>query len=196
MARSFAPQRKRRNIMSLLLRWVSSVFGGKKVRRSDIKLPIKYGSLEHACVHEAGHVMAALNAGANVVEVEIYPGPPPYGRTLTDRTDAQRRDIAVGGFGIERRLWEQNDLALEDGSFANEKQMLDKSSDNAARDKVSFFQRDFARDGVWPHDLDLEFMKHGQKVGRTFDLDAVLAIASALASEKYLDGSQVLDILK
>jgi len=64
-------------------------------------------------MHEAGHAAAGILVGARVVEMELYLAAPAHGRVQIERNDSQQQTIALGGFAIERRLWEEGRLLRE-----------------------------------------------------------------------------------
>jgi len=154
---------------------------------------IAYNTEELACLHEAGHAVAAVLAGAKVVEIELYPDEKrPYGRTRVDRNDFQRPKIAIGGFAVERRLWEDDRLVDTAGKLLSEKAMLDAASRNADDDRVSYFAGDYRKpDGYWPKEMDLEFMMAGRDLGQRLDMKLVERLAAALLNERKLDSARI-----
>ena len=107
----------------------------------------------------------------------------------------QARTIALGGFAVERRLWEEGRLLLPDGSIPTEKQMLNESANNADVDRVAFFGGDYReQDGTWPRDKDLQFMQAAQKLGQMIDMSFVERLAGALLTEGFVDESRIKEI--
>ena len=155
--------------------------------------PVHYKSPELVCLHEAGHAVAARLAGAAVVEMELYLAPTPvHGRTRIKRNENQRAKIALGGFAIERRLWEEGRLLWPNGRRPTEKEMLSESADNADIDRVSYFGKDYRMpDGHWPPDMDIEFMSKARDLGRVIDIALVERLAGVLLVEKQLDESRI-----
>ncbi|MBR0717868.1 M50 family metallopeptidase [Bradyrhizobium liaoningense] len=173
------------NLIGLLANRFFVIFVGRSIAPSAV---IKYRSPELVCLHEAGHAITALMVGARVVGMELYlDDPPPHARTRCLRNDEQRPIIALGGFAVERRLWEDSRLLWEDDRRPTEKEMLDESARNAAIDRVSYFGADYSLDGHWPVEMDLEFMMAAQKLGRRLNLEAVTRVASALLRKRRLD---------
>lgn len=158
---------------------------------------VRYDSAEFACLHEAGHVAAALLVGARVAEVQLYiEAPRSYGRTRCERDDEQRRLIALGGFAIERRLWEMGRLLLPDGSTPNEQDMLDRSARNAADDRLSYFGGDYRGENrFWPREMDLDFMTRARNLGQRIDFELVEQLAAALFAEEFLDEGRIRSIV-
>ena len=67
---------------------------------------VRYGTRGLACVHEAGHLVAALGVEAKIdfAEVQLQ-GAVPCGRTRARAGPQARRAIALGGFAVEVCLW-------------------------------------------------------------------------------------------
>lgn len=158
---------------------------------------VQYKSPKLVCYHEAGHAISALHVGARVVEMELYLSPPPaHGRTRIERDEAQRRIIALGGFAIERRLWEESRLVWSDNRRPTEKEMLEESANNAEIDRISYFGSDQCTEsGKWPHQLDLEFMTAARDLGKRLDINSIERLASALLVEHRLDEAKIREIV-
>ena len=174
----------------------------RRVARMPIPPPlngiIRYESLELICLHEAGHAAIGITLGARVTEMELYLTPAPgHGRTQVRRTDAQSKTIALGGFAVERRLWEDNRLMLPNGVKPTEKEMIGRSLTNANKDQIAYFGQDFRQaDGSWPEEMDLEFMECAQAWGRRIDVSLVERIAGALLVEAQLDEARIEEIVR
>ena len=161
--------------------------------------PIRCRSSELVCLHEAGHAFVALTVGARVREMELYLDPPPAsGRTRTEHDEQQRKLIALGGFAIERRLWDLGRLLKEDGGKLNEDEMLDHAADNASIDRIMYFGEDLrGSDGYWPKDLDLKFMITARDIGKMIpDLSTIERLGGALLTERKLYEDRVVAIYR
>lgn len=158
---------------------------------------VRFDSPEMACMHEAGHAYVAHSVGAKVVSMHLYVEQPrAHGRTRVDRTEDQLQVIALGGFAIERRLWEEGRWLLADGRVATEKEHLDCSSGNATVDKVSYFGGNYLQpEGTWPKAMDFEFMTSGQKLGRRLYLPTIEQLAGILLVENELQTERIAEIL-
>lgn len=160
---------------------------------------VAYNTEEIVCLHEAGHAIAAHLAGATVIEMELYADATrPYGRTSINKTAPEQGPaIAIGGFAIERRLWEDKRLTDATGNALPEKEMLDAASDNSDEDRINYFGRDHRQDnGRWPATMDREFMIGGQGLGRVVDMAIVERIATALLNERKLDQARIAQLLR
>ncbi len=102
---------------------------------------ILYHSFEHICYHEAGHVLAAFNAGALVVIAEIFEhGVNDYSGRTTAKFDehAQSMIIAAGGLASELFLYD-NGLLLGAGGDALSHDDFMKAALHSARDDIDNF---------------------------------------------------------
>jgi hypothetical protein len=128
-----------------------------------------------ACLHEAGHAVAATLVTATVVDMELYPDDQrPYGRTRIDRNDFQRPMIAIGGFAVERRLWEDRRLVDAAGNLLTEKDMLTAAAGNADDDRISYFGGDYRKEnGCWPREMDLKFMMAARDLGHRLNMQLI-----------------------
>lgn len=159
---------------------------------------VVFDSQELACLHEAGHAEAALSAGAQVVEMELYrESPRSWGRTRTHRTEEQRQPIALGGFAVEYRLFRAGRLVKQSGEAPTEAEFISYSMDNAIDDRVAFFGKDSAGpDGLWPSDLDRKFMSYAIGYAeRSMRFELVERIAHALLAAGKLDEASISSII-
>lgn len=99
---------------------------------------VKFLSRELVCLHEAGHVVTALNVGATVKGVELFLDPDPHARTSILRDPRQARLISCSGFAVEWHLYEQKRLLNSLGELANDDEALAEALQNASLDMVSF----------------------------------------------------------
>lgn len=148
-------------------------------------------------MHEAGHAAAAKLVEASVVEIELYPDTVrPHGRCRIERTDQQRPVIALGGFAVERRLWEDKRLVDAKGELLLEPAMLQAAAINADEDRLSFFGADLRKpDGYWPREKDMLFMTSARDLGLMLDMKLVEKLATALLNHHKLDERTVAAIL-
>ena len=158
---------------------------------------VRYDSPELACLHEAGHAVAAYLVGARIDEMELYVrSPRSNGRTDIFRISEQNRWIALGGFAVERRLWMNGRLQLPDGSPVGEAEMIQRSLGNADVDRISYFGGNLCGpDGSWPEEKDIEFMSDAQRLGYRFDLAVVESLGAMLRDEIVLEGSRIMPIV-
>lgn len=160
---------------------------------------VRYESPELASLHEAGHAVAAHLVNAEVISMRLFDRPPPaHGFTRINRNADQGLTIALGGFAVERRLWEAQRLLLPDGSKPTEKEMLNRSADNADIDRTRYFGKDFRRpNGMWPRELDLAFMKRAKDLAYQpeFDFSLVERLAGVLLVEKKINASLIKSVL-
>jgi len=160
---------------------------------------LQYRTAALACLHEAGHAVAAATSGARVVEMELYlDSKRPYGRTTVERnSDYQRQVTAMGGFAVERRLWENGRIVGPDGQKLSERDMLHEAANNSDIDRESYYGADFRQaDGLWPRELDVSFMTRARDLGNQIDMDTVERLAVALLAKRKLNAKQVEAILQ
>ena len=168
---------------------------GRIWKANDMPEKIIYDSAELACFHEAGHAVAALDAGARVVEMELYRDPVrSHGRTRCDRTEAQKPHIALGGFAVEYRLYQEGRLLKKDGNAPSQKEFMDTSIDNASDDRKSYFGGDFSKDGLWPAEMDKEFMSYAIGFADRMDFERVERIATALLEAGKLTEEEIVKL--
>jgi hypothetical protein len=149
---------------------------------------IVYGTIEHVCLHEAGHFLAATMVGAKNLEVEIIDGPPPRGRARAERSHDQAPALAVGGYATEFLLHKQKRLLDETGNAMTDKEFIDLVSGSLHADKIAFFGSD-RRDaqGGWSYDDDRVFMEFGAAVATKLPLAELERIAAIFLAERTLD---------
>lgn len=157
---------------------------------------IPYDSTELVCLHEAGHAVVALHAKARVVEMELMLDPPPArGRTRIETTDnAQRQIIALGGFAVERRIWDAGCLVDTDGQPLAERKMLDRAANNASEDRIMYFGKDHSEGGLWPAELDLQFMLEARNLGQAVNMGMVKHLGEALHAKKLIEEPEIMAI--
>ena len=52
------------------------------------------------------------------------------------------------------------------------------------------------KDGSWPREMDLDFMKAAQNLGRKLDVTLIERLAGALLAEKLLDEARIREIVE
>lgn len=144
--------------------------------------PIPYGTIELACLHEAGHAAAAFAARARVLRMDITAdSTAPGGRTRVKHRAEQRRTIALGGFAIELHLWRAGRLRWFDGSRPTEAEMRRGVARSAQDDRVIYFGGDMRTpDGRWPAAMDDAFFLAADDLRRSLDVGFVQRAAAAL----------------
>jgi len=147
--------------------------------------PIRYGTIELACLHEAGHVAAAFAARARVLRAEIDPGSgPPGGRTRVALAPQQRSTIALGGFAVELQLWRDGRLKWFDGSWLSDADMRRGAARSAQDDRAMYFGGDLRTpDGRWPAHMDDTFFGAADELRAGLDLGLVQRAAGALLTK-------------
>jgi hypothetical protein len=156
---------------------------------------IVFGSPEYACLHEAGHAEAALRQGARAIEMHLYRDPERcWGRTRVERREDQASEIAVGGFGVEYRLFRQGRLLQQDGTAPTEVEFIDRAYKNAAEDFPAFWRStQIPGAGLTDRDRDWIFMNEAIRLAtHVMRLDRVERIAAALLAADFLDEAAIL----
>jgi hypothetical protein len=101
---------------------------------------IVFDSPDYACFHEAGHAELAIYLDAPVKEIQLYrESERSYGRTRIDRTEHQRRRIALGGFSAEYTLFRAKRLRKSDGTEPSELEFIQYGLANARDDLEAFY---------------------------------------------------------
>lgn len=146
---------------------------------------IRYGTIELACLHEAGHVAAAFAARAHVVRAEIdLNARAPGGRTRVRHTMAQRQTISLGGFAVELQLWRTGRLRWFDGSWPSEADMRRGVGRSSHDDRVKYFGRDLRTpDDRWPAHADDAFFRAADALCAQIDFDLVQRVAGGLFTQ-------------
>ena len=144
--------------------------------------PIRYGALELACLHEAGHVAAAFAARARVLRADIDLGAgAPGGRTRALHTPEQRPTISLGGFAVELQLWRDGRLKWFDGSGLSEAEMRRGAARSAQDDRAMHFGGDMRLpDGRWPAAMDDRFFQAADELRARLDFGLVRRVARGL----------------
>jgi hypothetical protein len=156
-------------------------------------------SEEAVCLHEAGHAFAALVVEVSPASMEIYPGPPPFGRnSIPLSTGSARRMMACGGYAVELNLFNSGRLVDANGELITQQQFIQQAiGQNGARDKTIFFEEDRAdQNGVWPGEDDQKFMANGSGLADLICMPCVEALAEALLNDRKLERDQIVAIGK
>jgi hypothetical protein len=139
-----------------------ALLGRTQIKRLKNKMlrTIATTDLAYVCLHEAGHAAATYHVGGSVEFIElIYAEGKTEGMTRAHRPPEGARTIAAAGFAAECVLFRANRLTTEDGTPLSQKAFIDGSMNNASKDKVSFFGKNYIQpDGTWPEHMDVEFM--------------------------------------
>ena len=151
----------------------------------------------YVCLHESGHIFATYLDGGHVEFAELIEDPMSKARAkVRAQFDLSARQlIACGGFAVEYLLYQSGRIADSNGLPITERSFIDASIDNARRDKLSFFDGDFAEtDGCWPKEMDTEFMNYAidKLVPRMRQhFQKIEALASALEEKSKLGRDEI-----
>jgi hypothetical protein len=143
---------------------------------------IRHDSLELVCLHEAGHVVAALMAGARVVLVEGHADSPPCARLRCDDDAMRRQKIAVGGHAVEWRLLHDKRLVDAAGGPLGVKAFRKTAREHAKADQLMH------------GGTGLEFLVDAQNLQPLLDYDLVERFATAFLEKPRLEESKILAI--
>jgi len=118
------------------------------------KKTMEVNGVDYQSWHEVGHAMVCLLLGGEVELIEFVDDENSIGvaKARCDYPPEIKRAIACGGFAAEYLLFQEGYIKMSWREFT------DKMFDNAVRDRISFFDGDFAQeDGFWPKEMDKEF---------------------------------------
>lgn len=163
-----------------------------RARAGSIDGVVRYGSVELAALHEAGHAAAAVLVGAPVVWIALdLWSAEPGGATRVRRPPDQTPLIALGGFAAELRLWREGRLQDSEGVPIAWDDLMGDIARSTQDDRIKYFGRD-ARgpDGRWPAAFDRGFIDAAQDLRARLDTDLMDRIASDLLRRGSLDGRE------
>ncbi|MEP6966821.1 MAG: hypothetical protein ABI906_01965 [Pseudomonadota bacterium] len=142
----------------------------------------RYGTLPLACLHEAGHVVAALNAGLRVFDTCCRRiGGELAGRTSVLKSKQERRLVALGGFAAELLLWQNGRLTWFDGVRPTQAEMIQGVARSCEDDRVAYFGRDLRNpDRRWPTELTQSFHAGALQLACTLDDSRLEAVGGVL----------------
>lgn len=156
-------------------------------------------SVELVCFHEAGHVTAAVPFGVLATEVCLFDtgGGAPHGKTTLNWNGDQREAVACGGFAAERYLFDSGRLVDSSGHATTESDFIQFAvAVHAADDKKRYFGKDHSSAGIWPQEMDREFIQATKLFSRMMRYDVVTAIAEVLLAEKSLSRDRIASIIR
>ncbi|MFG6488271.1 hypothetical protein ACG04R_16410 [Roseateles sp. BYS78W] len=160
---------------------------------------IDHKSRRYRAYHEAGHCMTAYAVGARIDFMEVFSEAGGVCRVVRQADPNIGMLIATGGFAIEYLLWSASRTVGPDGVALTEKQFIDVTMNNASDDKQNYFSGNHAdADGVWPKEMDEEFIRRGKNVVanqlRQY-MDVIETLALRLDQANKLSGTEVEQIL-
>lgn len=148
-------------------------------------------SLELLCLHECGHVAAALALGSVVTEVSMQIGERVWGRTrIVNVSNYQRRMIATAGYAIERNLFEEGRL------LNGARQQITETEFQRATRENCFHDRLFYGELVGNFLTPLSFEVAAALLKGTLDVALVEILAVALFNEGRLTTARISQLVK
>lgn len=164
------------------------------------KIDFETPSDEAICLHEAGHACAALLVGVVPAFLEFTndPSSPGIARNrISTTSEHQRKFVACGAYAVELSLFQANRLVDRAGHLISERDFIQIAvGHNASHDKHRFFGVDLAKNGVWPAELDTQFMSYGLDVSKKLPMDLVFSLAEALLNERRIECERIRDIAR
>lgn len=156
-------------------------------------------SEEAICLHEAGHAFAALVVGLAPAHIELTDDPksPGLARSQIPKgNQQQRRLIACAAYAVELKLYSAGRLADASGNLLDEHTFIQIAvGDNAASDKMSFFDADRSGlNGRWSAEDDKAFMESGHALSGGLIMDLITELAEALLNERSLSCQRITQI--
>lgn len=154
-------------------------------------------SIELVCLHEAGHVFAALSSGVVPEFVEVRVDPELLGRSRIPRLeDDDRKDVAASGFAVELWLFKTGRLVDGQGKPVSEQEFLITAlGDHASDDKTKFFDiKSTQFHGIWPADNDIEFLSWAERAALFLDETFIEAIACELLRKRNLSKEEIINL--
>jgi hypothetical protein len=174
--------------------------GGEVVlRRIPHLIDFATPSDEAICLHEAGHVSAALVICLIPEFIEFVDDEGSKGRArnrMPVGDPQQRRLVASAAYAVEYNLFRAGRLTNAAGGAIDEKTFIHLAiGQNAAFDKVQFFVEDRERsDKTWPADDDRAFMIAGQQLAGSLPMCLVIDLPEAMLNERRVERARLLEI--